>query len=170
MNTNLDTFKQIAELFASQSSCCKKKVGAIIVSHGNIVATGFNKSIGENCDDYFKKQYSDLTKDVYPGYQLFNKRFYEWVKTGQGRELHRDWSKKNEIHAEQMCIKNWKKNQLESAKMFVTLEPCIECAKAIILCGGIDEVYYSNKFEKNSGIDILKRKGIMVYYIGEKNG
>ena len=168
---NLDTFKQIAELFAQQSPCCKKKVGAIIVdNNGNIVASGFNKSIGNLCENHFKEQYSNLTKDKYPGYELFQKRFDEWMIVGEGRELHREWSKRNEIHAEQMCIKNWKKNQLESATMIVTLEPCIECAKAIILCGGINSVYYLNKFEKNSGADILIQKGITVHYIGEKNG
>lgn len=166
----IQTFKQITELFASQSSCCKKKVGAIIVNYnGDIVATGFNKSIGKDCGDHFREQFAKTTKDKYPGFPLFDKRFNEWIKTGDGRELHREWSKQNEIHAEQMCIKNWKNNIEPSAKMFVTLEPCVECAKAIILNGSIDEVYYSNKFEKNSGVQILKNKGIKVFYIGETN-
>ena len=49
--------------------------------------------------------------------------------------------------------------------MIITLEPCIECAKAIIINDNIRKVFYINEFKKNSGIELLKKNLITVQKI-----
>jgi len=51
--------------------------------------------------------------------------------------------------------------------MYVTASPCIECAKLIIQAG-IKRVVYSEKYRLEDGIELLRRAGIDVVYVGEE--
>lgn len=51
--------------------------------------------------------------------------------------------------------------------MYVTASPCIECAKLIIQ-SGIKRVVYSEKYRLEDGIELLRRAGIDVVYVGEE--
>ena len=67
-------------------------------------------------------------------------------------------------HSELNAILNYRGGSLEGAKMYVTLFPCNECAKAIIQAG-IKRVVYSEKYRLEDGIELLKRAGIEVIYM-----
>jgi dCMP deaminase len=45
--------------------------------------------------------------------------------------------------------------------MFITLSPCIECAK-VILQSGIKDIYYRDEYRDTSGLQLLKKFGINV--------
>lgn len=70
-------------------------------------------------------------------------------------------TKKEVLHAESNCISKCAKStdSSENATLYVTLSPCIECAKLIIQCG-IKEVYYCEMYHEVDGIDLLQKAKI----------
>lgn len=65
------------------------------------------------------------------------------------------------LHAESNAISKCARSteSSEDASLFVTLSPCIECAKLIIQCG-IVAVYYSETYRDTSGLDLLTKANI----------
>ena len=133
-----DTFIEIAHKIAQHSTCCKQQVGAIIVKNKRILSTGYNGVVSRavHCID-FKNIYSD------------------WET-----EQHHNWSIQNELHAEQNCIAYAAREGIiiKDASIYVTLSPCIDCAK-LIVASGIIRVIYSglNRQEKiDDGIKFFK--------------
>ena len=60
-------------------------------------------------------------------------------------------------HAELNAILNSAHSNLKGARVYVTLFPCNECAKAIIQSGIQEIIYYSDKYH-NEPISIASRK------------
>ncbi len=52
------------------------------------------------------------------------------------------------VHSELNAILNYRGGSLEGAKLYVSLFPCNECAKAIIQSGIKEVIYDSNKYEE----------------------
>ncbi len=52
-------------------------------------------------------------------------------------------------------------NNPKRKKMYVTLSPCLSCAK-LILNANIDEVYYLEEYRDLSGVDLLSNFGVIV--------
>ena len=71
------------------------------------------------------------------------------------------------LHAEANAITKLARssNNSDGATIYITASPCIECAKLIIQAG-IKRVVYGEKYRLTDGIDLLKRAGIEVLYIG----
>ena len=63
------------------------------------------------------------------------------------------------IHAEINALIKLDYNNPKRKKMYVTLSPCRDCAKAIVN-GGIDEVIYDEEYRDTSSLDIFKDAGI----------
>ena len=70
-------------------------------------------------------------------------------------------TKINVLHAESNCITKCAKSNENSngAILYVTVSPCIECAKLIIQ-SGIVAVYFKEKYRKKSGLKLLKKAKI----------
>lgn len=70
------------------------------------------------------------------------------------------------LHAESNCITKCAKSNESSNNsiLYVTLSPCIECAKLIIQ-SGIKKVYFKKKYRDNSGLMLLKAAKIKYYEI-----
>ena len=123
----INLYLDIAQLYAKQSHCVSKKVCALIVSENRIISTGINgtPSGSINCDEYFKNK-----KDI---------------------KEHHEWSINNEIHAEANAIAFAAKNGVNTkgASMFITLSPCIDCAK-LIIASGITTVYFDEMYDKGN--------------------
>lgn len=91
---------------------------------------------------------------------------YNGTPSGWSNECEEDGKTKPEVlHAERNCLDKMAKSTDSSAGavMYVTHEPCIECAKSIYNCG-IKEVYYINDYTSSSGsgLDFLNRCGVLV--------
>ena len=73
-------------------------------------------------------------------------------------------TKSEVLHAETNCISKCTKSteSSEGAILYVTLSPCLECAKLIIQCG-IKQVYYSETYHETDGIELLKKANIFCY-------
>lgn len=72
-------------------------------------------------------------------------------------------TKDDVVHAEENSILKLAKSteSSEGSVMFVSTEPCIKCAKLIIL-SGISHVYYSDDYNNSGGIELLIKSGVKV--------
>ena len=125
-------FMGVAYLSAMRSKDPNTQVGACIVSPENkILSMGYNGlPIGCNDDDFPWVRESESPLD--------NKYFYA-------------------THSELNAILNYRGGSLEGAKMYVTLFPCNECAKAIIQSGIKQLIYADNKYKDTPSV-IASRK------------
>lgn len=113
-------FMGIAELSAQRSKDPSTQVGACIVSRDNkILSVGYN-GMPRCCDD-----------DLFP-----------WDREGGNLETKYFYV----CHAELNAILNFRGGSLEGSRVYVTLFPCNECAKAIIQSGISEIIYKSNKY------------------------
>ena len=65
------------------------------------------------------------------------------------------------IHAEINALIKMDYNNPKPKKMYLTLSPCIQCARAIIN-GGIKNVFFDVSYRDLSGIELLKQNGVEV--------
>lgn len=65
------------------------------------------------------------------------------------------------IHAEINALLKMDYNNPKYKKLYVTLSPCRQCAKAMVNAG-IDEVIYDEEYRDTSSIEILLDAGIKV--------
>ncbi len=120
-------FMGIAYLSAMRSKDPNTQVGACIVSEDNkILSMGYN-GFPIGCDD-----------DCFPWIResdnpLDNKYFYS-------------------THSELNAILNYRGGSLEGTKMYVTLFPCNECAKAIIQSGIKEVIFAENKYKDTPSV------------------
>ena len=113
-------FMGVAILAGMRSKDPNTQVGACIVSPNNrILSMGYNGFPNGVSDDEFPWK-----RDGDP---LENKYFYS-------------------THSELNAILNFRGGSLEGAKLYVTLFPCNECAKAIIQAGIRTVIYDSDKY------------------------
>ena len=138
------TFLKVAKAFADQSSCVKRKVGAVLVNDLRIVSTGYNGTPSRlrNCNDIFTDK--DSIGEYY------------------GEKLnHHQFSEKYEIHAEQNCIAFAAKNgvKTEGCVLYVTTAPCVNCAK-LIIAAGIKKVVFEEDYKNEDGIELLERSDV----------
>ena len=114
-------FMGVAKLSAMRSKDPNTQVGACIVSNDNkILSMGYN-GFPNGCSD------DDFPWNRDGDDPLQNKYFYA-------------------AHSELNAILNYRGGSLEGAKLYVTLFPCNECAKAIIQAGIRTVIYDSDKY------------------------
>lgn len=124
-------FMGVAKLSAMRSKDPNTQVGACIVSQDNkILSMGYNGFPTGCSDDEFPWERE--------GEPLSNKYFYS-------------------THSELNAILNYRGGSLEGAKMYVTLFPCNECAKAIIQAGIKTLVYDDDKYSGTPSVIASKR-------------
>ncbi len=113
-------FMSVAKLAGMRSKDPNSQVGACIVSSDNkILSMGYN-GFPMGCSD-----------DEFP-----------WAR--EGEELDQKYF--YVVHSELNAILNYRGGSLEGAKIYVSLFPCNECAKAIIQAGIRTIVYDEDKY------------------------
>lgn len=125
-------FMGVAYLSAMRSKDPNTQVGACIVSSDNkILSMGYNGfPIGCSDDEFPWGREGDDP--------LENKYFYS-------------------THSELNAILNYRGGSLEGAKLYVTLFPCNECAKAVIQSGIRTIVYDSDKYSGDPSVKASKK-------------
>ena len=122
-------FMGIALLAAQRSKDPSTQVGACIVSEDNIIiSTGYN-GMPKGCSD-----------DEFP-----------WDREGK------DTKYPYVVHAELNAILNAHGRNLQGSKLYVSLFPCNECAKAIIQSGIKEFFYLSDKYAETPSTLASKR-------------
>ncbi len=136
--TDLDKrYLRMARIWAENSYCKRRQVGALIVKDKMIISDGYNGTPSgfENvCEDE-----NNVTKSYV-------------------------------LHAEANALTKIARsgNNSDGATMYVTDEPCIECAKLIIQ-SGICRVIYARDYRLHDGVELLKRAGIVVKHLFLEN-
>ncbi|MGB4775800.1 MAG: dCMP deaminase family protein [Daejeonella sp.] len=137
-----DIFMNLATDLALRSHCVKAQVGAVLTKDTRIISIGYNGPPAgtHNCDE-------------------------EWPETGCPRDSKNSCSLA--LHAEENAILYAVKNgsALEGATLYLTLSPCIACAR-IIYSSGIKKVWFKNSYAEykglafDEGVDFLNRFGV----------
>lgn len=139
-----DIYMELAVNLARRSHCIKRHVGAVLTRETRIISIGYNGPPAgtHNCDE-------------------------EWPEQGCPRDSKGGCSLA--IHAEQNALLYAVKNKatVEGATMYVTLAPCLACAR-IIYTMGVSKVVYLNSYaeykgiKSDEGVDFLEKFGVMV--------
>jgi dCMP deaminase len=139
-----DIYMELAVNLARRSHCIKRHVGAVLTKDTRIISIGYNgpPSGTHNCD-------------------------VEWPGVGCPRDSKGGCSLA--IHAEQNAILYAVKNQtsVEGATLYITLSPCLACAR-IIFSMKITRVIYLNSYAEHKGIaldegvEFLRKFGVRV--------
>ncbi len=149
-----DIFMDLAINLARRSHCIKAQVGAVLTRDTRIISIGYNGPPAgtHNCDEEFP---------------------------GVGCPRDSKGSCSLALHAEQNAILYAAKNgsEVEGATIYITLSPCIACAR-IIYSMKIARVVYLNSYAEykgiasDEGVDFLSRFGVAVerYTTGEDSG
>ena len=125
-------FMGVAILSGMRSKDPNTQVGCCIVSQDNkILSMGYN-GLPIGCSD-----------DEFP-----------WVREGEDPlETKYVYT----VHSELNAILNYRGGSLEGCKIYVTLFPCNECAKAIIQCGIKTLIYGEDKYADTPAVKASKR-------------
>jgi dCMP deaminase len=139
-----EIYMDLAQKLALRSHCVKAQVGAVLTKDTRIVSLGYNGPPAgtHNCDE-------------------------EWPETGCARDSKGSCSLA--LHAEQNAILYATKNNvsMQDATLYVTLSPCIACAR-VIFTTGIRRVFYMHSYAQfkgmpaDEGVDFLRRFGVEV--------
>ena len=124
-------FMAVARLAGLRSKDPNSQVGSCIVSPNNkILSMGYN-GFPLGCSD-----------DEYP-----------WAREGEPMETKYIYVTHSELNA----ILNYRGGNLEGAKIYVSLFPCNECAKAIIQSGIREVIYLDDKYADTPSVMASKR-------------
>lgn len=69
------------------------------------------------------------------------------------------------LHAEDNAVINCTCSRETPKIVFVTVNPCVMCAKRLINMGNIKKVYYSEPYRLSDSLLILEQAGIEVIYL-----
>src|SRR5687768_16138648 len=137
-----DIYMELAVNLARRSHCIKRHVGVVLAKDTRIISLGYNGPPAgtHNCDE-------------------------EWPEEGCPRDSKGSCSLA--LHAEQNAILYAAKNKvsIEGSTLYITLSPCISCAR-VIFTTGIKKVIYLNSYAAykglvlDEGIEFLRKFGV----------
>lgn len=132
-------FMEMAEIVKARSTCLRRQVGAVVVKDKRILASGYNGAPTglKHCEE------TGCLRD-----QL-------GIPSGERHELCRG------LHAEQNAIIQASLHgvKLEGATLYVTIQPCVVCAKMIINAG-ISKLIFRGDYPDNLAWQMLQESGI----------
>ena len=186
MRTFDKSYLDIAEVWSKNSRARRAKVGAIIVKDNMIISDGFNgtpSGFENDCEEVVSCSLHENMKDGYtcvqecsvPDYSPENlsgvtKRLIRYHFPDDCIDCPHAVLKTKDyvLHAEANAITKLAKsgNSSDGATLYVTMSPCVECAKLIIQAG-IKRVVYREKYRITDGIDLLERANIKVEQIND---
>lgn len=135
-------FMEIAEIVKTRSTCLRRHVGAVIVKENRILTTGYNGAPSglKHCTELGGCERQRLG-----------------IPSGERHELCRA------LHAEQNAIIQAAKmgNTTEGATIYITLQPCVICAKMLINAG-IVRIVHKGEYPDPLSRAILEEAGIEI--------
>lgn len=136
-------YLNLAQMAATRSQCLSRRVGAILVKDGRIIATGYNDTPSgmlecKTCD-----------------------------RIESGKEL----QDCHAIHAEENALLQCALYGPSTigAELYCTLQPCYHCAKLIIQAK-IKEVTYIDSYPDGRGLELLEEAKIPVFQMNRQRG
>jgi dCMP deaminase len=167
----IEAYMDTAKRFAQLSTAKRLQVGSIIVKDDRIISIGYNGTPAgwdNTCEvkEYMPKVY-ELTltdkqiRDQYPFTENWYESFNERTIVHERR--YKLTTKSEVIHAEANALAKLAKGNESgnTATMFLTHAPCIDCAKQIF-AAGINKVYYDELYRSDDGINFLEKCNVEV--------
>ncbi len=140
-------FMQIAEIVKTRSTCLRRQVGAVIVKDNRMITTGYNGAPSglKHCGELGGCERERLG-----------------IPSGERHELCRA------LHAEQNAIIQAAKLGIstEGATIYVTLQPCVICAKMLINAG-IVRIVHKGEYPDKLARAMLEEAKIEIVMIEE---
>lgn len=125
-----EIYMHLAIDLSKRSHCIKRQVGAVLVKDTRIISIGYNgpPEKTHNCDE-------------------------EWP--GVGCPVDSKGSCSLALHAEENALLYAVKNgaDITNATMYVTLSPCISCAR-MMFASGVRKVVYLNSYAEYKGLPV----------------
>ncbi|KXG76248.1 deoxycytidylate deaminase [Thermotalea metallivorans] len=139
-------FMEMAEIAKTRSTCCRRQVGAVIVKNKRILATGYN---GAPSGTAHCLEIGCIRQKM-------------GIPSGQRHELCRG------LHAEQNAIIQaaYHGVSIEGATLYVTLQPCVLCAKMAINAG-IKKVVFKGDYPDILSMELLREADIELVQFDE---
>ena len=131
---------------AAQSTAERRKVGAIIVAPTGMISVGWNgmpSGFAGPCENMFRKT-------------------VQLQSTGESLQVGFDLVTRPEvIHAERNAIDKMTRQgvPIAGSVLFVTLAPCLECAKSIHGLG-FEHIYFHDTYRCTAGLEFLEKAGV----------
>lgn len=140
---DIDTyFMNMAKIVSTRSTCIKRQVGAVIVKDKELIATGYNGAVRglPHCIDLYEE--------------------CPRIKVGAHRGERYDLCPA--LHAEQNAIVQAAKHghQVQGGSIYISIAPCITCAR-LIINAGITEVV-SGDIPQEDVKDTLESAGVKI--------
>jgi len=134
-------FMEIAQVIARRGNCRRRKVAAIVVSERRIISTGYNgtpRGVRNCCDGGCARCASDAPSGS-------------------------DLTSCVCCHAEENAITQaaYHGIRLKGAMMYVTISPCLTCAKMLINAGIIEVVYGGEYAFNEQTRSLLAEAGVL---------
>ena len=133
-------FMEIAEIVKTRSTCLRRQVGAVIVKDNRIITTGYNGAPSglRHCTEIGGCERARLN-----------------IPSGQRHELCRA------LHAEQNAIIQAAKIGVstEGATIYITLQPCVICAKMLVNAG-IKPIVFKGEYPDELSKAILEEADV----------
>ena len=134
-------FMEIASVVAKRSNCSRRQVAAVIVQSNHIISTGYNGT-------------PRGVKNCFAG---GCPRCAGKVKSGEHLEECLC------VHAEQnaICQAAYYGHATAGATIYVTISPCLTCAK-LIINAGIRRVVYKHGYPDEFAVEMLREGGVLL--------
>lgn len=141
-----DYFMNLAENIANRSTCVRKQVGCIITRENYILATGYNGALPKHPECIDLGCLRDQLK----------------IPSGTQKHICRA------MHAEQNAVAAAARNgiMLKGSTCYVTLFPCVNCAKTLIMAG-ITKVVVKEKGKSQEAFKLFKQSNVIVSILEE---
>jgi len=124
----------VARLTAERGTCSRLHVGAVIAANHRIISSGYNGAP------------AGLAHCIHP--------LGEEVVTSCKRAVHAE--------ANAIAFAARRMSGTEGGEMYVTHQPCIDCAK-LIINSGILSVTWSEPYRLLEGVELLREAGVKLY-------
>lgn len=133
-------YLDIAKRYSEETSCLRRKVGAVITVENRIVGAGYNGAAPgiKSCKEL--------------GYCVRCNS-----KSGENLQACRS------LHAEMNAICQASKLgiPIKNGTVYITTQPCSLCSK-LIIGTGLKRVVYEESYPDNEGVELLKEAGVEV--------
>ena len=161
-----------AGLWAKQSKCKRRQVGAVIAKNGRIISVGYNglpSGYTVGGEDVCEKQIAVCPHCESENFFKYDDLSYKCSKCGSiFGETKTILKTMHElvIHAEANAILFAAKEGIstQDCTLYVTTAPCSECAKMIIQ-SGITRVVYQDEYingSREDGLELMRSVGIVI--------
>lgn len=136
---------QVAEVFATRSTCSRAHVGVVIAREGRILTTGYNGAPAgmAHCDHSheYNIEYDEATR----------LQLYGTMGQPQNRGC------QVAVHAEANAIAYAARYgiSLEGAELYSTFMPCLACAQ-LVINAGIQQIFVKHLYRDRAGMQLLE--------------